>query len=370
MNTSDTLGNLVKKWHVWIILISAAVLIGIAFTYFTLITISMIIAFVISMIGKPMVQFLEKRFRIPNTWSCIITLLAFAACFIGFWLLVVPLISGQIRYFQQINFPELAEQLSIALSGTQDYLWRTGLMSQDQTLEQSVTVGISQLFNSIRFEVVFSNVLSVLASLFIGIFSVVFMSFFFLKDQRLFYNALFLFIPERYEQQFKNILKDSRRLLTRYFTGLLIEVVSMMILLSTTMWLLGVENAILFGFLGGLLNIIPYLGPVIGAVLASVLGYTAGLSGGFAPELIWIPVKVIIAFCVCNLFDNMVIQPAVYSRSVKAHPLEIFVVIMMGGAIAGIKGMILAIPVYTLLRIVAKEFFKHSKFVSKLTQRM
>lgn len=371
MNTSETLlGNLIKKWHVWIFLISAAILVGVAFSYFTLITVSMIIAFVISMIGKPMVQFLEKRFRIPNTWSCIITLLVFAGCFVGFVMLIIPLITGQVRYFQQINFPEVGSQLTIALSGVQDYLWRIGLMPHDQTLEQAITVGINQLLHSIRLEDVFSNILSVLSSLFIGIFSVVFMSFFFLKDQRLFFSAMFMFVPERYEKQLKNILKDSRKLLTRYFTGLLIEVVSMMVLLSTTMWILGVENAILFGFLGGLLNIIPYLGPVIGAILASVLGYTAALSGGFAPELIWIPIKVIIAFCVCNLFDNMVIQPAVYSRSVKAHPLEIFVVIMMAGAIAGVKGMILAIPTYTLLRIVAKEFFKHSKFVNKLTHRM
>ncbi|MCL2412654.1 MAG: AI-2E family transporter [Bacteroidales bacterium] len=370
MNTSETLGNLVKKWHVWIFLISALALVFVAFSYFTLITISMIIAFVVSMIGKPLVLFLEKRCKIPNTWSCIITLLVFAGCFVGFWMLTVPLIAGQIKYFQQINFVELGSQLTIALSGIQDYLWRVGLMSQDQTLEQSIMIGINQLLNSIHLEVVFSNILSLLSSLFIGIFSVVFMSFFFLKDQALFHNALFLFVPERYEKQANNIIKNSRKLLTRYFTGLLIEVVSMMILLSTTMWLLGIENAILFGFLGGLLNIIPYLGPVIGAVLASVLGYTAALSGGFAPELIWIPIKVVIAFSVCNLFDNMVIQPMVYSRSVKAHPLEIFVVIMMAGAIAGIKGMILAIPVYTLGRIIAKEFFNHSKFVDKLTRLM
>jgi predicted PurR-regulated permease PerM len=370
MNPSKTLEKITKKSHVWIFLISAALLIGVAFAYFSNIIIYLIIAFVISMIGKPAVKFLERRLRIPNTLSCILTIFLFACVFAGFMWLVIPLISAQISAFQQINFSELSKDLSIVLGNFQNYLWKYGLMSQNQSLEQSMTVGIQQLIGSVRFEMVFSNILSVLSSLFIGVFSVVFVSFFFLKDQSLFYEILLLFVPERYEKQAENILENSQNLLTRYFAGLLIEVVSMMILLSTTMWILGVKNAILFGFLGGLLNVIPYLGPVIGATLASVLAYTAALSGGFAPDLIWIPIKVVIAFLACNLVDNLAIQPAVYSKSVKAHPLEIFLVIMMASSIAGIVGMILAIPTYTLLRIIAKEFFKQSKFVNKLTQRM
>jgi len=370
MNTSETFGKLAKNSRVWIFLISAALLVGVAFTYFSHIIVYLIVAFIISMIGKPIVHFLERKCRIPNTWSCLITLIVFVCLSAGFVWLAIPLISTQIDAFQQIDFSELSKDLSIAMSRIQDYLWNYGMMSQEQTLEKSMTEGIQALVGSIHFEVVFSNILSVLSNLFIGIFSVIFVSFFFLKDQSLFYNMLLLFVPERYEKQAENIIENSQKLLTRYFAGLLIEVVSMMILLSTTMWALGIKNAVLLGFIGGLLNVIPYLGPVIGATLASILAYTAALSGGFAPELVWIPIKVVIAFSVCNLFDNFVIQPIVYSKSVKAHPVEIFVVIMMAGSIAGIKGMILAIPVYTLGRIIAKEFFKHSKFVSKLTQRL
>jgi len=370
MNTSETFGKLAKNSRTWFFLISAALLVGVAFAYFSNIIVYLIIAFIISMIGKPLVHVLEKKLRIPNTWSCLITMIVFACLFVGFALLAIPLISSQIHAFQQINFSEISKDLSLALSNFQDYLWKYGLMSRDHTLEQSMTEGIHALINSIHFEAVFSNILSVLSGLFIGVFSVVFITFFFLKDQSLFYEILLLFVPERYEKHAENIIENSQKLLTRYFGGLLIEVVSMMILLSTTMWILGVKNAILLGFLGGLLNIIPFLGPVIGAILASLLAYIAALSGGYSPDLIWIVVKVFAAFGACNLFDNFVIQPIVYSRSVFAHPLEIFLIIMMAGTLAGIKGMILAIPVYTLGRIVAKEFFKHSKFVTKLTQRL
>ena len=370
MNTSETFGKLTTNGRVWIFLISAALLIGVAFAYFSNIIIYLMIAFVISMIGKPMVHLLDKKLRIPNAISCVITIFAFACVFAGFIWLVIPLISNQINAFYAIDFSQLGDDMSMALRSVQNYLWTYGLMSKDETLQHAVIEGIHNLIGSIHFEVVFSNIIAVLSGLFIGIFSVVFVSFFFLRDQSLFYEILLLFVPERYEKQAENIIENSQKLLTRYFAGLLIEVVSMMILLSFTMWVLGVKNALLLGFLGGLLNIIPYLGPVIGAALASVLAYTAALSGGFSPDLGWIVVKVLVAFSACNLFDNLVIQPFVYSKSVKAHPLEIFVVIMMAGSIAGVKGMIFAIPAYTLARIIAKEFFKHSKFVTKLTQRL
>ena len=370
MNTSETFGKLSKNSRTWIFLVSAALLVGVAFTFFANIIAYLIVAFIISMVGKPVVQFLDTRLRIPNTWSCLITLLLFACGFAGFVWLVIPLVSSQINAFQQIDFIALSHDLSVVLSRFQDYLWSYGLMARDQSIEVLMTDGIRQIIGSIHFDIVFTNILSLLSGVFIGVFSIIFVAFFFLKDQSLFYEILLLFVPETYEKQAENIIENSRKLLTRYFAGLLTEVFSMMVLLSFTMWVLGVKNAVLLGFLGGLLNVIPYLGPVIGATLASVLAYTAALSGGFSPDATWVVVKVVAAFSVCNLFDNMVIQPFVYSRSVKAHPLEIFIVIMMAFSIAGVKGMILAIPVYTLGRIVAKEFFKQSKFVNKLTHRM
>ncbi len=370
MNPSETFGKIAKNSRVWVFLISAALLLGVAFAYFSNIIVYLLVAFVISMIGKPVVRFLEQRLRIPNTWSCLITLVMFACAFVGFVWLVIPLIYAQISTLKEIDFMQIGRELSVVLSSFQDYLWDYGLMSKDQTFEVLITDGIQQIVGKIHFDVVFSNILSVLSTVFIGVFSIVFVSFFFLKDQSLFYEMVLMFVPQRYEKQAENIMENSQKMLTRYFVGLVTEVILMMILLSFSMWVLGVKNAILLGFLGGLLNIIPYLGPVIGAALASVLAYTAALSGGFSPDSIWVIVKVIAAFSACNLIDNFIIQPTVYSKSVKAHPLEIFIVILMASTLAGVIGMILAIPVYTLGRIIAKEFFKHSKLVHKLTHRM
>jgi len=108
----------------------------------------------------------------------------------------------------------------------------------------------------------------------------------------------------------------------------------------------------------------------MGAILGVVIGVTAQLSYGLYGDLFMVIVKILGTFIGANLIDNMVLQPLIYSSSVKAHPLEIFLVILLAGSLAGIPGMILAIPTYTVVRIIAKEFLSQLRIVQKLTERM
>ncbi len=77
-----------------------------------------------------------------------------------------------------------------------------------------------------------------------------------------------------------------------------------------------------------------------------------------------------LVFCITQLIDNLVFQPFIFGKSVYAHPIEILIVIMMAGSLAGITGMILAIPAYTVLRVFAKEFFNNFRVVQKLTEKI
>ncbi len=174
-----------------------------------------------------------------------------------------------------------------------------------------------------------------------------------------------LFVNDKNEERTHQILNKINRMLTRYFTGILIEVSSMMILISLGAWAVGLKNAILIGFIGGLMNLIPYIGPLIGASIATVLvtmtniylgiDHTAGLIGG-----------ILLVFLIANMIDNFLLQPIIYSNSVNAHPIEIFIVIIMGGTLGGPLGMIIAIPTYTIIRITVKEFFGDKIFIKKL----
>ncbi|MCK9271121.1 MAG: AI-2E family transporter, partial [Bacteroidales bacterium] len=151
---------------------------------------------------------------------------------------------------------------------------------------------------------------------------------------------------------------------------LMIELTTMVTLLSLGLTLFGVENALLIGFFGGLMNVIPYLGPIIGAVVGVILTIFTALSTGMISDLFSLILIVVGVFFVSNLIDNVVLQPLIYSNSVKAHPVEIFLVILIAGSIAGIAGMILAVPTYTILRVIAKEFLSQIKVVQQLTKNI
>ena len=202
------------------------------------------------------------------------------------------------------------------------------------------------------------------------LFSVAFISFFFLKDHRMLYNALMLLPPDKVETQFANILHNTKKLLTRYFIGLILQLSLFTVIVSLGLMIAGVENALLIGFLAGLLNVIPYVGPIIGAIVGLIIGISTGLAVDINMDLLPILFKIVVVFGIAQMVDNYVSQPLIFSNVVMAHPLEIFLVILMAATMAGIPGMILAVPVYTLIRVIAKEFLIEFKLVKKLTERI
>lgn len=188
-----------------------------------------------------------------------------------------------------------------------------------------------------------------------------------LKDGTVIYETLLLMIPVKHRQKVNNILNDTNTMLNKYFTGILADIIIVSIMISIGMSVLGVHNAITIGILAGILNVIPYVGPLIGAVVAIIIGISTNLHLDFYNGLLPLAGKISIVFLVVNSIDSFLIQPYIFSNSVKAHPIEIFTVILLGATLAGIPGMIAAVPVYTVLRIIAKEFLSHYHFIKKLT---
>jgi predicted PurR-regulated permease PerM len=165
-------------------------------------------------------------------------------------------------------------------------------------------------------------------------------------------------------------MEKTQYFLTRYFIGLLGELVSMMTMITIALLILGIDNALTIGFIAGLMNIVPYLGPVIGAIFGVIIAVVTVLSQGLYDYVLLTALEVIAVIVGANLVDNLFLQPLIYSSSVKAHPVEIFLVIIMAGSIAGIPGMILAIPGYTMIRVIAKEFLGGFRFVQDWTKNI
>lgn len=342
--------------------------------YFSNIVIYIIISAVLSMIGHPLVRRFDKiklwKFSFPHSLSVVISLLIILSAFVGFIWFVIPLIMSQAQMISGINVPEVLEYFKEPIESVKGILIEYNILPEGKTIEGGVEQQINSMIDIATFSSLAQNLLSTTSTLFMAIFSILFITFFFLRDEAMFENLIILISPEKHTEKVKRILAQTQTLLTRYFIGLLLEVLSMMTLLTIGLTVLGIEGALIIGFLGGLMNIIPYLGPIIGVSVGVLFGVTTALSLGMYDQIGIFAIGIVAVFSVVNLFDNFLLQPLIYSNSVKARPIEIFIVIIMAGSIAGITGMMLAIPSYTVIRIVAKEFLSESRIVQKLTEKI
>lgn len=342
--------------------------------YFFNILIYIIVAGVISLIGQPLVEFLSKirigRLSMPKSISALITIVSLIGLLVGLVFLFVPLITRQAQMISKINVDEVVKYFAGVIDRLQGLLLSYDVIDADQTLQSILERQITSVINVADFSNLFEKLLGATSTLFIGIFSVLFLSFFFLRDRHLLRSGILLFAPDRFQPEVLTILHKTKVMLSRYFIGLLSQLFIMMILLTIGLSAFGIENAILIGFFGGFMNVIPYLGPIIGATIGTILGISSDLGLGMYDNALNSAITVILVFSVANLIDNFVIQPLIFSRRVNAHPIEILLVILMAGSLAGIPGMILAIPGYTVLRIVAKEFLSGFKLIDKLTENI
>jgi predicted PurR-regulated permease PerM len=302
--------------------------------------------------------------------SALLSLLVMLAVFLGIFFSLVPLIAEQASHLSAINVQTLLKSFNGPLNEINNFLLSYGLITKENSIEKTISAQLISVFNIPNFTYILDSIVGFTKSILVAIFVISFVTFFFLKDERMFYRTIMLMTPERYQTEITHILVKCKKLLTRYALGLLLDLTLVITLMSVGMKTIGLENAILIGFLSGIMNIIPYVGPIIGASLGIMLALSNNLNMDFYTQMIPMMEKMLVVYVIVNLLDAMFLQPTIYSNSVKAHPLEIFLVILIAGSITGIIGMIFAIPAYTVIRIIAKEFLSKSKFISKLTENI
>jgi predicted PurR-regulated permease PerM len=334
----------------------------------------LLIAAVISFVGEPMVKTFDRvhirKYYMPHAVSTILALLIVLLFILGFLAIFVPLILSQADALSKIDFNELTHDLQGPIKWVDDKMHSVGAIPYDQTLQDYATAKFSTVFNFKNIGPIVTGAISAAGSIFLGLFSILFISFFFLKDENMFEESILLIVPEEHDESTRKVIADSKYLLKRYFIGILLELLCVISLMTLGLWILGVKNALLIGFFAGIMNIIPYLGPVLGAVIGVSLGITGTLAEGSASDLLPVIIKLMSVIFVVQFIDNNILVPMIYSKSVKSHPLEIFLIIIMGGGLAGFAGMLLAVPVYTVLRVIAKEFLQEFRVVQKITEKM
>jgi predicted PurR-regulated permease PerM len=361
----------IKRWYVWLPFLA---LVFVFFYFFSVILIYIFTALIISLMGNPIVRMLDKvhiwKIRLPHSFNALIALLVVVGIFSALFYFLIPVLVDQAQYISQVDIYGILNNLKEPINHLEDQLREYHILSPTDTFEGIISTYVLDFLASINIQKFAGGLFGMLGQISIGVFSILFLAFFFLRDDRLVYKGLKTITPNESHDEIARILFYSKKMLSRYFIGLFIEQITMMTLISVGMYIVGLPNAIFIGIAAGIFNIIPYLGPIIGGIVGSIIGLTALPSDLFATDAFPLLLQMLAVFGIANLIDNFVLQPVIYSRSVKAHPIEIFLVVIMAGMIAGPFGMILAIPAYTLIRIIAMEFFKNWSFVSKATQSL
>jgi predicted PurR-regulated permease PerM len=302
-----------------------------------------------------------------------VTLILLWAAFFTFFRIFVPLVANEANDFSKINIQVIVDNLDEPLEKIDKFIEKFKVSSSgEESVKDFFTEKLVSVLNITVFSNIFSTLTSILGNIFIAVFAISFMTFFFLKDEKMFTESIILLVPNKHIDAFRHALTSVRKLLMRYFIGIIGQITGIIILVTVGLTIVGVgfKHSLLIGFLAGILNVIPYLGPLLGSILGIVLGVATHLHMDFYSELLPMIGYMILVFVIVQVIDNVIFQPFIYSSSVNAHPMEILLIIMIAGSLAGIPGMILAIPGYTVIRVFAKEFFNKFKVVKKLTEKI
>ena len=332
-----------------------------------------IIAAVISFIGAPLVSFFKKRKiwkrkYISSGFAAVLTIVIIIVCICLLLVTLVPLIIQQAEIISNIDIKSIGESLNEPINNVTLFLRKIGVLDNESTFITIVENKLVSIVNGSFLGNALTSIINSMGNFFVAFFSIFFISFYFLKDDMLFNKIIMLFVRDEQAVKVSIAIRHVKRFLSRYFIGLLAEVLGMFVLESIGLSIVGVKGALPIAMMGALFNIIPYIGPIIGTTLAVIVGSTSMLSLGLYDQLLWHAIFIIIVFVVSNWIDNFFLQPYIYSRSMQLHPLEVFLVILIFGSFGGVLGMLLAIPGYTVLKVIAKEFFSDFEILDKWTR--
>lgn len=303
------------------------------------IIIPILISAILTVVILPLVKRLEKKLSV--TLSIIIVLLGAMVIIIGAGMLILNQLASLIR-----DLPDLQTKFTVAidqLSSTLKEELGLSVKEQNQILKDSLTT-LSKYATDLLAAT--TNVLSLLIQIPIYIF-------------------LFLIYRDRFKVFFKNMLSDSDELkwkteienvIQGYISGLALVTIIVATLNSIGLLILGIDHAIFFGILSGLLTIIPYVGIFIGASLPVIMAL-------LTKDSLWYPAGVIIIFSFVQFLEGNFITPRITGSKVSINALAAIIALLLGGKILGIAGMILAVPVLGVLKIILSHTTHLKNFV-------
>jgi len=317
------------------------------------------ISLIITIILNPLILFLKTRLKFNNSLAAI-TSMSGLILIIG--LLIksfIPLLVEQARNLSLLNSTELQTSVNKIIEKYSDLYF-----TNDSNFINSILN--SKLFSQLDLSYItelLNNIIAGLGSFSIGILTIIFITFFFLRDSEIIINKIKLLIPKGIKSNVNESINQINTLLSRYFLALIIQITILFILYLILLSIVGINNILIIAFLCALLNLIPYVGPLISGFLLTILTLTNYIDIDFGAIILSKVIYVVIGFIIVQAIDNFLIQPILFSKSVKSHPLEIFLVILIFGYIFGVTGLILAIPSYTIIKVILRTVYSKNLIV-------
>lgn len=357
--------NLFKKPILFVVLVAVAFIV--LSWIFSSIFIYLVISIILSTILRPLTNYLSNQqffnFRMPRVLAVFISFFSLILLLSAFVTLFLPLISDQIDIFSSIDMEQVITRIEAPIEAFETFLLRYQLGDFEKGfLAQNILEGLKNIIKGVEVSSIVENIISLTGNVFVGLMAVTFITFFLLYEKGILRKHIINLIPNEYFEVSIAGLYKIEKLLSNYLIGLLLQMTAIFSIAFTGLSIFGINYAASIALFAAVINLIPYLGPILGATFGILVGLST--SGGqifVGNQFIIMIVEIASVFAMVQLTDNVLLQPLIFSKSVKAHPLEIFIIIFAGATLAGIVGMIAAIPVYTIIRVFVMEVYRGYK---------
>lgn len=319
---------------------AALLLIGIFLYYFSNLFAYAVIALLFSYLLDPFVNRLQAT-GIDRALAITIILTTVLIVIVWVSTSIIPIAANRIatltRQLHTENLIMIATQIETHLQANFDFI-------PEGYLKDNISGFVEDLFNFGRMSDIVSNLIGVFTNLFAAFLVIPFATFFFLKDGHKIRRDLLRLVPNTYFETTLSLIDKIETRLGKYFRSVLLQCSLVGLVSWIALSIAGLSNSGTVGITIGIANTIPYFGPIIGYILSIVIAIIE--TGDFT-----LVVPCILAVLVTQILDNIIFQPLIFSKSADIHPVAILFIILIGAQIAGILGMLVAIPIATIIKI-------------------
>lgn len=333
-----------------------------------------LVASILSFIGAPLMRFFDRKLyfrkrKLPRGISAALVIFTFVAVLGGFCAIVLPPLAEQISAISSITEEQFNTSFGEPLQDIKNWMTSVGLSTENFTLAYLKTQ-MKDWLNLDRISTIAANILAFASSFTGWVFIVTFITFFLLKEKYLLYRILHILTPVKYESKMQAITRNLNYMLGRYFRSILLQIVVFGTYIFIGLSIFGEKYALTVALFSGLVNLISYIGPLLGVTFALIFSIFSHIGAGFYGVILPEMYQVVVVYAVAIMLDNFFSYPLIFSNSLKVHPLELFFVILAGAQLGGLGGMMVAAPLYTVIRIIAKESLSQFEIVQSMTKHI